>query len=150
MESEREESTAGVGCSIVIQNASLPVASTPSSAADSNTDVSSYNLNQQDYVSRLDVELNVVRSLNATMTSILRIFETARDDLVTLGKKMDRVRTASEHCRTQLLQRQHEQKQSELERQKKGILVEKGTPTANTPDIMGLRKRRRKDGSPDD
>ena len=58
------------------------------------------------YDLRLDKEIHVVRNLRATMISLLQVFESARDDLVVLGDKMDKVRVASERCRKELMKRQ--------------------------------------------
>ncbi|CAB9507753.1 expressed unknown protein [Seminavis robusta] len=56
-----------------------------------------------DYDKRLDQELQVVRTLRMTMVSLLQNLQGARDDLVLLGDKMDRVRLASEKCRKAIM-----------------------------------------------
>lgn len=97
-----------------------------------------------DYDARLDQELQVVRSIRVTMVSFLQVLEQARDDLVVLGDKMDRVRIASEHCRTELMKKKQQQQEQVVtmdtkkeERQKEGA-----TTTSKGNEIaMGKRKR---------
>ena len=55
------------------------------------------------YGARLDQELLLVQAIQSTMTTLLRVLECARDDLVLLGGRMDRLRIASEKCRQELL-----------------------------------------------
>lgn len=51
---------------------------------------------------RLDHELRLVRKMRLALASTLHMFEAARDDLVELGNRMDRLRAASELCRKAL------------------------------------------------
>ena len=54
---------------------------------------------RDNYDARLDQELQVLRELRSTMASLLQSLEGGRDDLVLLGGKVDKVRSASRLCR---------------------------------------------------
>jgi hypothetical protein len=54
-------------------------------------------ISQED--SRLDAELEIVRKIKQTFAVSLQMLESARDDLVEMGNRMDRLREASELCR---------------------------------------------------
>jgi hypothetical protein len=63
---------------------------------------------------RLDRELRLVRKMRLALASTLHMFEAARDDLVELGNRMDRLRSASELCRKAL--REKKAKEDEEDR----------------------------------
>jgi hypothetical protein len=52
-----------------------------------------------------DPEIMLLRNLRLALGSTLRMLESARDDLVIMGERMDRLSKSSEHCRTILEQR---------------------------------------------
>mmetsp|Transcript_7098 Transcript_7098/g.12748 ORF Transcript_7098/g.12748 Transcript_7098/m.12748 type:complete len:122 (-) Transcript_7098:470-835(-) len=52
-----------------------------------------------------DPEIMLLRNLRRALGSTLRMLESARDDLVIMGERMDRLSKSSEHCRTILEQR---------------------------------------------
>lgn len=60
----------------------------------------------------LDYELAILRKMRVAFRSTLHMLEAARDDLVEMGQRMDRLKESSERCRTAILKkRQHEQSQ---------------------------------------
>jgi hypothetical protein len=63
---------------------------------------------------RLDRELRLVRKMRLALASTLHMFEAARDDLVEMGNRMDRLRAASEICRKAL--REKKAKEDEEDR----------------------------------
>jgi PleD family two-component response regulator len=67
---------------------------------------------------RLDRELRLVRKMRLALASTLHMFEAARDDLVGLGNRMDRLRATSELCRKAL--REKKAKEDEEERMQLG------------------------------
>ena len=101
--------------------------------------------NVVDYDTRLDQELHVVRSIRLTMVSFLQVLERARDDLVLLGNKMDRVRIASEHCRTELMKKKQQQQEQIVTKDHTGKEEQKekgATATSKGNEIViGKRKR---------
>ena len=99
------------------------------------------------YEARLDEELRVVRSIRVTMTSFLQVLETARDDLVLLGDKMDRVRTASEHCRKELMKRQQALLSNDDNDEEQGKKDGAATASKSTSNEVAVGKRKRGLGS---
>jgi hypothetical protein len=71
------------------------------------------------YDRRLDTELQLVRKLRSTMTSLLHTLECARDDLTQLGDRVDKVRLASEQCRNTLAMGQETEDTSDQPTDKK-------------------------------
>jgi hypothetical protein len=63
---------------------------------------------------RLDRELRLVRKMRLALASTLHMFEAARDDLVEMGNRMDRLRASSELCRKAL--REKKAKEDEEDR----------------------------------
>lgn len=69
-----------------------------------------HQLNSQDsyleqltgYDARLEQELHIVRSMRDAMSSLLKVLESAQNNLVILGDRMDQLRIASEHCRKEI------------------------------------------------
>jgi BMFP domain-containing protein YqiC len=62
-------------------------------------------------------ELELITKLRLAFAAMLQMLEAARDNLVTLGERMDRLHDTSRQCRMALLlqkqqQEQHEQQQS--------------------------------------
>ena len=51
---------------------------------------------------RLDHELRLIRKMRLAFASTLHMLEAARDSMVELGDRMERLQTASELCRTTL------------------------------------------------
>jgi len=47
-------------------------------------------------------ELELLRKVRLALGSMLHMLECSRDDLVAMGERMDRLRVASERCRTTL------------------------------------------------
>ena len=56
----------------------------------------------------LECELQLVQKLRRTFAACLHLMEAARDDLITLGERMDRLTTASRQCREALAARRQE------------------------------------------
>lgn len=54
---------------------------------------------------RLDHELRLIGKMRVAMASSLHMFEAARDSLVELGDRMDRLQAASELCRKALAEK---------------------------------------------
>ena len=63
---------------------------------------------------RLEYELQVIRRMNQAFSSSLCMLEAARDDLVEMGHRMDRLRQASQQCRQAI----HKKQASEQRQQK--------------------------------
>lgn len=55
---------------------------------------------------RLEMELLLVRKMRQAFTSSLQMLEAARDDLIGMGLRMERLQQASALCRTALLSRE--------------------------------------------
>ena len=55
---------------------------------------------------RLEYELQVIRRMNQAFSSSLCLLTAARDDLVEMGRRMDRLRHASQQCRRALVEKQ--------------------------------------------
>ncbi len=53
-----------------------------------------------DEEARLNVELEIVRNMRQAFTAALQMLEAARDDLIEMGLRMDRLQQASVQCRT--------------------------------------------------
>ena len=68
----------------------------------------------QEREERLDRELCLVRKMRLALASTLHMFEAARDDLVEMGNRMDRLRASSELCRKAL--REKKAKEDEEDR----------------------------------
>jgi len=51
----------------------------------------------------LDRELHVIRKLRLAFQASLHLLEAARDDLVAMGERVERLTVASRQCREQLL-----------------------------------------------
>lgn len=60
------------------------------------------NDNTHDDEARLDAELQLIRNMRSAFTSSLHMLEAARDDLIAMGLRMDRLQQASQLCRTAL------------------------------------------------
>ena len=65
-------------------------------------------ISQED--SRLDAELEILQKIKQTFTVSLHMLESARDDLVEMGNRMDRLREASELCRKAISEKQAAEK----------------------------------------
>ena len=64
---------------------------------------------------RLDQEIEIVQKMKQAFATSLLMLETARDDIVEMGKRMDRLRAASEACRKALAEKkQKEDRGSEM------------------------------------
>jgi len=55
---------------------------------------------------REDQELNILTQIRLALSSTLRMLECARDDLVVLGMRIDRLSEASVRCRHALIARE--------------------------------------------
>jgi hypothetical protein len=64
---------------------------------------------------RLDRELRIVRKMRLALASTLHMFEAARDDLVELGNRMDRLRAASELCRKALTENKAREEEDRMQ-----------------------------------
>lgn len=54
-------------------------------------------------------ELELLRKVRLALGSMLQMLECARDDLTAMGDRMDRLRVASERCRTALEEKKKEE-----------------------------------------
>lgn len=66
------------------------------------TEANANNDSTHDDEARLDAELQLVRKMRLAFTSSLHMLEAARDDLIAMGLRMDRLQQASQLCRTAL------------------------------------------------
>lgn len=64
-----------------------------------------------DEEARLDAELEIIEKMKQAFAAGLHMLEAARDDLVEMGNRMDRLRHASELCR-KALEREKGRKES--------------------------------------
>lgn len=60
---------------------------------------------------RLHVELQMIRNMRHAFTSSLQMLEAARDDLMAMGLRMDRLQQASQLCRIALLEQESDTNQ---------------------------------------
>ena len=58
-------------------------------------------------------ELELIAKLRLAFGATLQMLEAARDNLVTLGERMDRLHDTSQQCRLALLERQQQQQQQQ-------------------------------------
>jgi D-alanyl-D-alanine dipeptidase len=79
---------------------------------------------------RLDVELKVVRKMRLAFTATLKLLEAARDDLVEMGSRIDRLTTTSQKCRATL------EEKNNAERDRK-LAENRGTTITSTSNRIG-------------
>lgn len=73
------------------------------------------SVNDDDEDARLDFEIQLVRKMRLAFASSLHMLEAARDDLVEIGARMDRLQAASELCRESLRAKQAQESTAEDE-----------------------------------